>query len=103
MTMEDEMVSAANLVVKKYEELEKREPQNELLKFFEIRPTKIVYVPNYREEFDTRFPPVNPNSGFRHVLYSLTNYHNALCRALGESPCFAEFTDELREKYGLKK
>jgi hypothetical protein len=101
--MEDELVAAANLVAEKYEELKKKDPQNELLKFIEIMPTEIKYVPQHAEEFHSRFPPVNPNSGYKHPLYTLTNYYNALCRALGEPPGFAELTDELKEKYGLKK
>ena len=84
-TMQEEMVSALNLLVDAYEKLKTVSPDHELLRFIaEIKPDKIVFVKDKAliKEFDEKFPPINPNSKFRHEIYSFIRYERAITEAI---------------------
>jgi len=86
-TMQEEMASAVDLVAKSYEELKKLTPNHELLRFV-ARITedsvKMTTDKKLAEEFEKRFPPINPNSGFRHPIYYYTRYDQALREAINQ-------------------
>ena len=84
-TVEQEIVSAINLVVDAYKELKKIDPKHELLRFItRITLEKVFFAKNeaLAREFDERFPPINPNSGFEHRIYSYMRYERALLEAI---------------------
>ncbi len=79
--MEKEVVSAINLLVDAYEELKIIDPKHELLRFItKIKPEKVIFTKDeaLAKEFDKRFPPINPNSGLRHEIYSFIRYERAI-------------------------
>ena len=87
-TMQEEMVSAVNMVADAYEKLKEIDPEHELLKFIEkVRPDKVVFTKdeNIGKEFDERFPPNNPNSEAVHTIYSLIKYERATTEAVNNT------------------
>jgi len=83
-TMQEEMVSATNSLVDAYEELKDVFPNNELLRFVkEITRERVKFTDDktLSEEFLERFPSVNRNSGYKHRIYSLIYYAEALREA----------------------
>lgn len=83
-TIEEEMVSAMNLLVDAYEDLKKISPQHELLRFVkEITIDKVKFTDEeaLSNEFLERFPSVNPNSDYEHRIYSFIAYERALREA----------------------
>lgn len=80
-TMQEEMVSAMNLLVDAYEELKKLSPEHELLRFVkEISPSAVKFTEDEElsKEFSERFPPKNRNSGFEHPIYGFIYYTKAM-------------------------
>lgn len=76
MTFEKEVVSAA------YDKLKTLSPDHELLKYVSFENNHVNIRPEYSDEFNKRFPPVNPKSGFKHRLYGIVEYYNAIARCL---------------------
>jgi len=86
-TMQEEMEAAVDLVAKTYEELKKINPDHELLRFvarITADSVKMTDDEKLAEEFEKRFPPINPNSGFRHPIYYYTRYEQALREAINQ-------------------
>lgn len=95
------MAAAEAAVYEAYMELKEHNPDHELLGFLYEEGDSLQFNKDRWEEFTIRFPNVNPNSGLKLTLYTLTNYCNALQIAAGKSHSWALMTDELRVKYGL--
>ena len=86
-TMEGEMISAINLIVKAYEKLQENKPTHELLKFVKkITPESLKWTDDEAlgNEFFERFPTTNGDSEFRHKIYSFIKYHDALVKACNQ-------------------
>jgi len=86
-TMQEEMAAAVDLVAKAYEDLQRVNPKHELLRFVAKITEDRVKMTNdekLAEEFERRFPAVNPNSGFRHPIYCYTRYEQALREAIDQ-------------------
>ena len=80
-TMEDEMVSAVNLLVDAHEKLKEVSPEHKLLRFVkEVTPASVKFTDDegLSKEFEERFPPINPNSGYKHRIYSFVAYEEAM-------------------------
>jgi S-adenosylmethionine:diacylglycerol 3-amino-3-carboxypropyl transferase len=85
--MQEEMAAAVDLVANAYEDLKKINPNHELLRFVaEITEDRVKMTNDEKlaEEFEKRFPAVNPNSGFRHPIYYFTRYERVLREAINQ-------------------
>ena len=82
--MEEEAISAINLIVDAYGELRAVNPEHELLKFVkEITPERLKWTDDkvLGKEFFKRFPPTNEGSDYQNKIYSFMKYHDALVKA----------------------
>lgn len=95
------MASVKAAAYEAYMELKEHDPNHELLGFLYEKGDGLEFVDERWEEFNIRFPDVNPNSGLKLTLYTFTNFCNALQIAAGKPHSWALMTDKLRKKYGL--
>ena len=90
MTMEDEMIGAANLVAAAYERLNAQNSGHELLKYVKITRKSIKISDEHVKEFDEKFSDTNRDLGGRghdyvpeicHPIFQLVRYERALSEA----------------------
>ena len=83
-TMEEEAISAINLIVDAYEKLQTVNPKHELLKFVKkITPESLKWTDDKAlgKEFFERFPATNKGSDYHNKIYGFMKYYDALVKA----------------------